>query len=935
MPETLQKIDRIVSPAFAGERSRRPKQSLDGNWELGLAQDCYEFQMQVPGAVWSVPELGALFPSNRQPNHCDKDVFLRRTFVSELGGGGDCEELDLIFEGIAPGAEIFLNGTSLGLYTHAVCSFRCRVGDLVRPAGGNELVVHLRSDLAAHAGGLVAMGSAIYGSVRLEKIGTMPLRNLFLRPECKTQSLAFSFEGACSGEAEVLSADRTIVAKVRFEQGSGRMEFPGFTAWEVENPYLYTFHAVSDGGDDVQMRFGMRSITMENGTILLNQKPLFLRGSSPEFMNSPYLIFAPDEIIRKKIRRMKEAGFNGSRLHTHIWPNSALAVADEEGFLLEAEIPLISNFHEIAGYPASLVDLAGKTVEVRNHPSIIFLSLGNESSQLMHDPAQRERAREAMTELTRLAPDHLCLTGCGYQGEYDDVPNAFQTPHFWSYDFTWAHQGLEMIPWRALEKFNGQCILHEYGKYTVWPDPEEDALFAQNHALVKGNYGAMAAAALRDVNLEKILPDVGVNARKLSAVCTKIALESARRQHNVQGYFYHAVEHVGYNKGFLDDFGTKIPDEFSRLAWSNADTAILIDRDYRGRSAAAESRQTMSFFLSHFGKESIADGTLLWSAGGGSQGMIPIPEFPAGRNRFVGKIVFRVPARPGKYRIAAKLVNAAGEVLARNEWEFWSVTRPNRSAGDDVLLDLNDFRFEEEVLELFPNLRRVDDFVSAWEGVVLGKGTVGTELAALQAGEIQTIVTDHWSELTEEFAKAGGFVVCIDRGAFPKQWYASPGAKAHHPDDKGAARFCREWHDVYRLYAPFRSGWDHGNAATVVADSPYLYGIEHEKFCDLQFFEMIDTAAPLATGALPGEEAEVILRLVPIARTEGEQSGLRPEDDDVERRWKSADWCYLAEKTLGAGAVVYAGCHLTASEPGRICLMNLIVPPNTNQGVLK
>lgn len=929
--------------------------SLSGAWNLRIdpqnigsrkgwheAKENFDISIQVPGSVWSLEELSREYSSFKQPNDYDGSGWYQKKFdMPEEWNQG---RVWVKFGGISPTAHIWLNGHYIGFHQQPLVGFKCDVTEYVVYGQKNVLTIELTrwNELdrkKSIVGGLYHSGPGLYLGVELEQTADIRIEELFIRPRIdemeawvsavvhndgtEEKNVTIEVE-ACSwpknqqvNEAETLAVQ---LAPGESKPVSLKIDMKGCDLWTYDNPSLYvlSLNVLVNGAviDSIVERFGMRCMTVENKKLVLNHEPLMWRTSSPEFNNSPTISPILDkEIIRSRIKAMKAMGFNGNRLHTHIYPREALDICDEMGFLLQVEPSVVSNFHELTPYPENRTAFINKVKEVRNHPSVVVICMGNENSQIMRLDNNKERVKTHLEDIRELVPDHLILSGCGYQGEFPDVYNAFQTPHLWSCSFKWAYGGLTGVPWAALKHLTekGPIVIHEYGKYTVWPDPAEDELFRKYKMPLRGNYGEMGLAALKDAGIEHLIDDVLVNSRKLSAACTKVALEAPRRLPRMQGYQYHCAFRVGNNRGFIDDFGHKIDPQFTELVNSNGDVALLIDRDFRWRSLQAGNIEQISFYLSHFGKRDIANAILDWKIVRNGEllesGDIEDISFTRGRNDVLGKIEFTVPLGKGKFQLKAAL-REDNKVIAQNNWDFWSFPQPFRKLSDKTVIAAKDFQWEFDMLTHFPVLRREDDFTSVYAG---GGNTDKTK--GLKSGYLTTVISDQWTDMLNDYVSNGGTAVLLDRNNFPEEWYAE--------NDEVCVALDKYYCDTYKMYAPFRSGWDHGNAATIIHKHPMLESFPHEGWCDLDFFDMIEGARSLKTHSLPGK-VEPVIRVIPISRLAGGQIGPAPADDDCPRRWTSEDRCYLAEAGLGKGRLVICTLRLINNIAGKYLLENIL-----------
>ena len=93
--------------------------------------------------------------------------------------------------------------------------------------------------------------------------------------------------------------------------------------WTPEQPNLYdiSLRLVRGGKlqDHVNTYFGMRKISIEDGRIMLNHKPCYLKMVLDQGYWEESALTAPsDEALRQDILLTKELGFNGARKHQKI-----------------------------------------------------------------------------------------------------------------------------------------------------------------------------------------------------------------------------------------------------------------------------------------------------------------------------------------------------------------------------------------------------------------------------------------------------------------------------------------------------------------------------------------------------------------------------------------------------------------------------------------
>lgn len=160
--------------------------------------------------------------------------------------------------------------------------------------------------------------------------------------------------------------------------------------------------------------------------------------------------------------------------------------------------------------------------QTRRHPSVILYCLGNEGSQLMVDSqAECQRARIGYDAIKRNTTEQLALIAFGMQGELPELPNDLETPHLWSDNFLWGYDGLTDIPWETVEEttHGKPCVIHEYGKFGVWPDIREEAAYPNKGS--RPDFGRQARRFGR-IGHDRNGSAADRTSRELSGVCNRV-----------------------------------------------------------------------------------------------------------------------------------------------------------------------------------------------------------------------------------------------------------------------------------------------------------------------------------------------------------------------------------------------------------------------------
>ena len=200
-------------------------------------------------------------------------------------------------------------------------------------------------------------------------------------------------------EVELLDANDKLVAsqnvqavmtaKDSHKTFNVKMEgLKGLTPWSSENPYLYTVVVRQKQGDKEEMvfstKYGFRSVEQRGNLIYVNGERVFFKGVNTQDIH-PLLGHAIDtETMLKDVMLMKQANVNTVRTSHYPRQPRMYAMFDYYGLYCmdEADVECHNNqsLSDTPSWENAYVDRTERMVlRDRNHPSVVFWSLGNES----------------------------------------------------------------------------------------------------------------------------------------------------------------------------------------------------------------------------------------------------------------------------------------------------------------------------------------------------------------------------------------------------------------------------------------------------------------------------------------------------------------------------------------------------------------------------
>ena len=307
----------------------------------------------------------------------------------------------LHFEGVYQKAEVFVNGQKAGQHHYGYTPFTVDVTKfLYKDKRENEVVVKVNNSEQPNCRWY--SGSGIYRHVWLE---TMPAfhiaeNGIFVTtPEVSADKAKVQLEVTVQNESDN-NQKGIVVVEGRHQEVSlkaGESKAVTFTydinnpkLWSPESPYLYVVQAklVSQLPPLVSQystKFGIRSFSFdaENGFVL-NGKKVLINGACVHHDDGVLGARAFDDAEIRKVRQMKEAGFNLIRTSHNPTTRVFLDACDSIGMLVIDEAfdgwRTQKNPYDYSTVIDSCFrqDIHAMVLRDRNHPSVISWSIGNE-----------------------------------------------------------------------------------------------------------------------------------------------------------------------------------------------------------------------------------------------------------------------------------------------------------------------------------------------------------------------------------------------------------------------------------------------------------------------------------------------------------------------------------------------------------------------------
>ena len=158
--------------------------------------------------------------------------------------------------------------------------------------------------------------------------------------------------------------------------------------WSAEDPYLYTVvvnQKDENGAEEMAFstKYGFKTVTISNKQLLVNGKRIFVKGVNTQDTHPEYGRAIDMETMLKDIKMMKQANVNTIRTSHYPRQPKMYAMMDAFGMYCVNEANVECHYNQNlasnSSWQTAITDREVRMVKRdRNHPSVLFWSLGNE-----------------------------------------------------------------------------------------------------------------------------------------------------------------------------------------------------------------------------------------------------------------------------------------------------------------------------------------------------------------------------------------------------------------------------------------------------------------------------------------------------------------------------------------------------------------------------
>ena len=190
---------------------------------------------------------------------------------------------------------------------------------------------------------------------------------------------------------QVATATQTYSGSSTKTQNVNLSNLSGLHPWSAEDPYLYTVlvsQKNTDGAEEMAFatKYGFKTVTISGTQLLVNGKRAYIKGVNTQDTHPLYGRAIDMETMLKDIKMMKQANVNTIRTSHYPRQPKMYAMMDAYGLYCvnEANVECHGNqgLASNSTWQTAITDREVRMVKRdRNHPSVLFWSLGNECGE--------------------------------------------------------------------------------------------------------------------------------------------------------------------------------------------------------------------------------------------------------------------------------------------------------------------------------------------------------------------------------------------------------------------------------------------------------------------------------------------------------------------------------------------------------------------------
>ena len=395
---------------------------IPGLWDFcfdpdnrGIAEKWYDSGLENPVRMAIGASFNDIFTSGRLRDYSGAFWYRKQIKIPDFGPG---RRVVLYFESVTHNAQVWVNSAPVCRHEGGYLPFEADITDVVKPGGFAFVTVRADNILSFETipPGIITQEpsgpkqrywhdffnyAGIHRPVWLSVVPEKRIEDVTVVTAFDGADGIIRYTASATGEgrivAEAYDADGALAAR----SDSGELRIPNVHPWAPGEGYLYhvQFSLLTDGRlqDTYPLRVGVRTVRIQGSKILVNDKPVYLKGFG---MHEDIEVLGKghnDAYMLHDFELLKWIGANSFRTSHYPYSEDVMDLADEQGFLVIDETPAVGlNLVNGGIFPGADMKtfspdtVSEKTQRVhkkviedliardKNHPCVIIWSIANE-----------------------------------------------------------------------------------------------------------------------------------------------------------------------------------------------------------------------------------------------------------------------------------------------------------------------------------------------------------------------------------------------------------------------------------------------------------------------------------------------------------------------------------------------------------------------------
>jgi beta-galactosidase len=464
--------------------AQRTQELFDASWKFFKGDVANGESPNLNDAAWRTVELPHDWSIEDLPNQSDSIIgpFSKKSIGATatgytVGGTGwyrkhftlgniADKKFTIYFDGVYMNSDAWINGHHLGNHPYGYTPFYYDLTPYLKQNGENILAVRVRNE---GKNSRWYSGSGIYRHVWListNPVYVEPWGVYVTTPSVSKSTSTVNIKTNVANEQNLSSlklvttirdAKNKIITTTELPINSNKEITQNITIknpslWSTQSPYLYqAITEIKQGNkilDHLVNNFGIRSIdiTAEKG-FLLNGKNIELRGGCMHHDNGPLGSAAIDRAEERRVELLKKYGFNAVRCSHNPPSQQFLDACDRLGIIVIDEAFDMwqrgknPNDYHLYFDTSWKKDIDAMVLRDRNHPSVVFWSIGNEINERADAPglAITKNLRDEIKRFDHTRPVTEAVCGFWDHARYkwDTTAASFALLDVGGYNYLW------------------------------------------------------------------------------------------------------------------------------------------------------------------------------------------------------------------------------------------------------------------------------------------------------------------------------------------------------------------------------------------------------------------------------------------------------------------------------------------------------------------